>query len=198
MMEKQKQPCIDLPTPAQVAQERERLRRRSRYRRILCSTVSVLIVVAAAAVLLATLLLPVFRIYGKSMEPTLSSGDIVLSVKAGSAEAGDLIAFYYNNKILIKRVIACPGQWISIKEDGTVLVDGAVLEESYLSEKALGECDLTFPYQVPDERWFVLGDHRATSVDSRNETLGCVAEEQIAGRLILRLWPPHRITSLCG
>lgn len=156
---------------------------------MLRSTIGILVVVAAAAVLLSTLFLPILRIYGHSMEPALTDGDIVMALRGGSYERGDVIAFYSNNKILVKRVIGLPGEWIDIGEDGTVSVDGVPLEEPYLTEKALGECNIELPYQVPDGRYFVLGDHRSVSSDSRNIAVGCVAEEQIIGRLALRIWP---------
>lgn len=177
------------PTRAQVAGELRRERYKRRYRSAVTSTVYTLITVAAAAVLVATLLLPVLRIYGTSMTPTLNNGQIVVSVKTGELEPGDVVAFYYNNKILIKRVICGSGDWVDIQEDGTVLVNGQVLDEPYLTEKALGTCDITLPYQVPDGRVFVMGDHRETSVDSRSTSVGCVAQEQIVGRIFFRVWP---------
>lgn len=180
---------VELPTREQVASELRRERYKRRYRAAVVSTLSALVTVAAAAVLVATLLLPVLRIYGSSMTPTLSDGQIVVSVKTGSMEPGDVVAFSYNNKILIKRVICGAGDWVDIRDDGTVLVNGEVLDEPYLTEKALGNCDITLPYQVPDGRVFVMGDHRATSVDSRSTAVGCVAQEQIVGRIVFRVWP---------
>lgn len=144
-----------------------------RYNRVLRSTIYTLITVAAVAVLVATLFLPVLRIYGTSMTPTMTDGDIVVSVKQGSFERGDIIAFWFNNKILVKRVIALPGEWVDIDGDGNVSVNGEPLDEPYLTEKALGECDIELPYQVPDGRIFVMGDHRSTSSDSRNSAVGC-------------------------
>lgn len=191
-----KPPVHGLPSRAQVMAERARLRRRERWGRALTSTMSILLVAAAAAVLLATRLLPVLRVYGSSMTPTLQDGEAVLCLRTGTPRQGDLVAFYYNNKILIKRVIAGAGQWVDIGADGTVLVDGQPLEEPYLTEKSLGTCDIAFPYQVPDGRWFVLGDHRATSLDSRVQAVGCVSEEQLIGRLSLRLWPLDRVSAL--
>ena len=178
-----------LPTSQQLEGELKRENLRRRYRRMVRSTISVLVVVAAAAVLVSTTLLPVLRVYGSSMEPTLTGGDVVVSWRIGSIGRGDIIAFHYNNKILIKRVIGLPGEWIDIDEAGNVSVDGVPLEEPYLTEKALGACDITLPYQVPEGRYFVLGDHRGTSSDSRNTALGCVSEEQILGRLVFRVWP---------
>lgn len=156
---------------------------------MLRSTVSTLITVAAAAVLVSTLWLPVLRIYGSSMTPALEDGNIVAAVKSGTFKTGDIIAFYYNNKILVKRIIARAGDWVDIREDGTVLVNGEKLYEPYLAEKAFGECDIELPYQVPEGRYFVMGDHRSVSVDSRSTSVGCVAEEQIVGRLVFRVWP---------
>lgn len=177
------------PTRDQVAEELRRERYKRRYRSAVTSTVYTLITVAAAAVLVATLLLPVLRIYGTSMTPTLDNGQIVVSVKTGELEPGDVVAFYYNNKILIKRVICGSGDWVDIQQDGTVLVNGQVLDEPYLTEKAFGTCDIELPYQVPDGRVFVMGDHRETSVDSRSTSVGCVAQEQIVGRIFFRVWP---------
>ncbi len=184
------------PTLEQLKEELKRERHRRTYGATLRSTIYALITVAAIAVLVATLLLPVLQIYGESMSPTLVDGDIVLSIKTSRFDQGDIIAFYYNNKILVKRVIAGPGQWVDIDEDGNVYVDGALLEEPYLQERALGQCNITLPYQVPDGRWFVMGDHRSVSVDSRDRSVGCVSEEQIVGRLTFRLWPLGRWASL--
>ena len=177
------------PTVEQLEQEFNRERYKKRYNRVLRSTVYTLITVAAAAVLVATLFLPVLRIYGTSMTPTMTDGDIVVSVKGGSFERGDIIAFWFNNKILIKRVIAQAGVWVDIDEDGNVSINDEPLEEPYLTERALGECDIELPYQVPEGRVFVMGDHRSTSSDSRNSAVGCVAEEQIVGKLVFRVWP---------
>lgn len=169
--------------------ELNRVRYRQRYHSVVRSTVYILFMVAAAAVLVATMLLPVLRIYGSSMTPTLCEGDIVVSLKTMDFERGDIISFYYNNKMLVKRVIAFSGEWVNIDEEGNVFVDGQLLDEPYIDEKALGECDIEMPYQVPDGRLFVMGDHRATSADSRTTTVGCVMEEQIVGRIIYRVWP---------
>ena len=144
---------------------------------------------AALAVLVATIWMPVLQIYGTSMTPTLEEGDIVLSVKGSDWKQGDLVAFYLGNKILVKRCIAGPGQWVDIDENGDVYVDGKLLDEPYLTEKALGDCDLEFPYQVPENRWFCMGDHRSTSVDSRHSSVGCVSDEQIVGKILFRVWP---------
>lgn len=187
---------FEAPTAEQLQTELARERYRRKYRRVLKSTVYALVIVAAAAVLAATLWLPVLQIYGSSMSPTLKEGDILVSVKADDFKAGDIVAFYYNNKILVKRVIAGPGDWVDIDEDGTVSVNGKELKEPYLKEKALGDCDIELPYQVPDSRIFVMGDHRSVSVDSRSKSVGCVADEQIVGKLVFRLWPFKSIGTL--
>lgn len=185
-----------LPTSRQIERELQRVRYQSRYRSVLRSTVYTLVTVAAIAILVATLWIPVLRIYGSSMTPTLQDGQIVLSVKTSDVETGDIIAFYYNNKILIKRVIGIAGDWIDIDEDGTVYVNDAPLEEPYLTERAMGECNIDLPYQVPEGRYFVMGDHRSTSVDSRNTAVGCVSEEQVVGIVIFRVWPLNRLGSV--
>ena len=178
-----------MPTLTQLEAELKRTRYKKRYRSVLKSTVYTLITVAAIAVLVATLWLPVLQIFGSSMTPTLSDGEIVFSVKTTDLKQGDIVAFYYNNRILIKRMIAKQGDWVNIDEEGNVYVNGELLDEPYLTEKALGDCNIELPYQVPDGRIFVIGDHRATSVDSRNTAVGCVAQEQIVGKIIFRVWP---------
>ena len=179
----------ELPDLEQLKAELNRENYKSRYRSVLRSTIYTLIVVAAVAVLVATIWMPVLQIYGSSMTPTLEESDIVISVKGSDFEPGDLVAFYLGNKILVKRCIAGPGQWVDIDEDGNVSVDGQLLEEPYLTEKALGDCNIKLPYQVPESRYFWMGDHRSTSVDSRNTAVGCVAEEQIVGKIVFRVWP---------
>ena len=179
----------DKPSSAQLAAELKRVRYKKNYNWVLRSTVYTLITVAAVAVLVATLFLPVLQIYGNSMAPTLNEGDIVFAVKRSELTQGDVVSFYYNNKILVKRVIAGPGSWVNIDEDGVVYVDGKPLEEPYVNELALGECNIELPYQVPDGRYFVMGDHRATSVDSRNTAVGCVSQEMIVGKIVFRIWP---------
>lgn len=182
-----------LPTVQQLEAELKREKYRGRYWKMLRGTVAVLVVVAATAVLISNLLLPILRIYGSSMTPTLVNGNIVAAVRNGTYQRGDIIAFYYNNKILVKRVIGMPGEWVNMDENGNVTIDGEPLEEPYLTEKSLGECDIELPYQVPEGRYFVMGDHRSVSSDSRSSQVGCVSEEQIVGKLLFRLWPLDEI-----
>lgn len=179
----------NFPSSTEVEKEVEREQYKRRYKRTMRSTIFSLITAAAAAVLVATLWLPVLRIYGSSMEPTLAEGQIVLSVKDKELEAGDIVAFYYGNKVLLKRYIAGPGSWVQVLEDGTVLVDDVVLEEPYLTDKAYGISDLEYPYQVPEGSYFVMGDQRSVSIDSRHSTVGCISTEQVVGKIVFRVWP---------
>ena len=179
----------ELPQLDNLQKELKRELYKRRFRRLLRSTVNALIVVAAVAALIATLVLPVLQIAGTSMEPSLNDGDIVLLAKTDNMEQEDLCAFYYSNKILIKRVIATPGDYLWIEPDGTVFLNGEELEEPYVSEKALGECDVEFPYQVPENAYFMMGDQRETSIDSRSSVIGCISEDQIIGKLLCKFWP---------
>jgi len=180
---------FERPSVEQLETELKRVNYHSRYRKVLRSTVCTLITVAAVAVLVATLWLPVLRIYGSSMTPTLNDGEIVFSIKTADMKPGDIVAFYYNNKILVKRVIANPGDWVDIDEDGTVYVNDMALMEPYLTEKHFGDADIELPYQMPDGKVFVMGDHRSTSVDSRHMAVGCVSQEQLVGKIVFRVWP---------
>ena len=180
---------VSLPTKKQVETERKRYRRQKAYNKALSGTVYVLTIVAAVAVLIATLVLPVLQIEGTSMEPTLYNGDIVLLMKTNRFDRGDLCGFTWNNKLLIKRVIGLPGDWIEIDTDGTIYLNGDKLEEPYVEHKALGECDLEFPFQVPQEQYFVIGDMRESSIDSRNTVIGCIPKDQIVGKVFFRVWP---------
>ena len=184
-----KQEKRDIPTTAQFERELKRLRYGERFRRTLRSTVSSLIVVAAIAIIISTMILPVLRVTGTSMNPTLKNDEVLLCNKLADIKQGDIIAFYYNNKVLIKRVIGLPGDVIDIAEDGTVYVNGEVHDEPYVSELALGECDIELPYQVPESRMFVLGDNRPVSIDSRSTSIGCIAEENIIGVVFFRVLP---------
>ena len=172
-----------------IEKELNRVQYKERYGKTLRSTIYALITVAAIAVLVATLALPVLQIYGSSMTPSLEDGEIVVSLKTADFEKKDIVAFYYNNKILVKRVIATAGEWVELDKDGNLYVNGESIEEPYIKDKALGECDIEMPYQVPEGRIFVMGDHRAVSIDSRSSVVGCVAEEQVVGKLVFRLWP---------
>ena len=180
---------VSLPTRKQVETERKRYRRQKAYNKALSGTVYVLTIVAAVAVLIATLVLPVLQIEGTSMEPTLTNGDIVLLAKTTRFGRGDLCAFMWNNKLLVKRVIGLPGDWIEIDTDGTIYLNGEKLEEPYVEQMAFGECDLEFPFQVPQEQYFVVGDMRESSIDSRNSLIGCIPKDQIVGKVFFRVWP---------
>ena len=178
-----------LPTIDQIETERKRYRWKKAYFKALRGTVAVLTYMAAIAALIATLVLPVIQIEGTSMEPTLVNGDVVLLTKTTAFGRGDICGFAWNNKILIKRVIGIPGDWIEIDTDGTVYLNGKKLDEPYADQIAFGECDLEFPFQVPQEQYFVLGDMRESSIDSRNTLVGCVENEQIIGKIFFRVWP---------
>ncbi len=179
--------------PAYTAADFEAELAHEKYKRTFAysvrSTIYVLIVVAAIAILVAVLLLPVLQIFGNSMTPTLAEGNYVLSVKGSDLKTGDVCAFYYNNKILVKRVIANSGDWVDIDDNGVVYVNNQKIEEPYVSEPSIGICDIKLPYQVPESRIFVMGDHRNVSVDSRTKAIGCVAEEQIVGKIVFCVWP---------
>lgn len=185
---------MNFPSSTEVEQELKREQYKARYKKTLLSTLFALVTAAAAAVLVATLWLPVLQIFGTSMTPTLEEGQIVVSVKDNELEQGDIIAFYYGNKVLVKRHIAGPGSWVDIKEDGTVLVDGKALDEPYIadSDKSFGICDLELPYQVPDGTYFLMGDHRESSIDSRHSSIGCISKEDIVGKIVYRVWPLNK------
>ena len=191
-----KRKFTEIPTTKQLENELDREKYKSRYSEAVRSTIYILVTVAAFAVLVATLALPVFRIYGKSMNPTLTEGDVVVAVRSTKVDHGDLIAFYYNGKLLVKRVIAVSGEWVNIDEEGNVYVNNERIEEPYLTEKAYGTVDITLPYQVPEGAIFVMGDHRSTSIDSRTKQIGPIQEEYYAGRLILRVWPLDKLSEV--
>lgn len=174
---------------AQIEGELSRHQQRRRVVRVLASTLGVLLSIAAIVVLLATFAFPTFRIYGDSMAPLLREGEIVVSLKSPTYQTGDVVAFYYNNKILVKRVICGPGEWFNMQKDGAVFVNGTKLDEPYVSEEGYGSCDLTLPYQVPADQYFVMGDQRMSSIDSRMEQVGCVGEDRVVGKIVLRVWP---------
>ena len=188
-MKHMKNMVASLPTKQQVETERKRYRRQKAYNKALSGTIYVLTIVAAVAGLIATLVLPVLQIEGTSMEPTLVNGDIVLLTKTTSFNRGELCGFSWNNKLLIKRVIGIPGDWFEIDTDGTVYLNGEKLDEPYAQQLSIGECYLEFPFQVPQEQYFVLGDLRESSIDSRNTLIGCVEKDQIVGKVFFRIWP---------
>ncbi|MBO5556858.1 MAG: signal peptidase I [Oscillospiraceae bacterium] len=178
----------DFPSIEILEAELKKERYKRSYRQALKSTIYSLLVVAAIAVIVTMLILPVLQISGSSMSDTLEDGDIVVALK-GDCHVGDVVGFYFNNSILIKRVIATSGDWVNIDEKGAVYVNGSLLDEPYVKEKALGDCNITLPYQVPDGKYFLMGDHRSTSVDSRNTAVGCIEKEMVVGRLLFRVWP---------
>ena len=193
-MNDRRPPESSLPTADAVQEAIRQEKYKMLYRRVLRSTVYALVMVAAVAVLIATLVLPVVQITGTSMAPTLNEGEIVVLVKTDKLKRGDLCAFSYSNKTLIKRVIGTPGDYIDIDADGNVSVNGTVIDEPYLTDKALGDCDIDLPYQVPESQYFLMGDHRATSIDSRNSVIGCVTQEQMIGKIFFRVWPVRDIS----
>lgn len=186
---KETNPSMDVPEIEEAGKEQRRLRRREVYRQTFRGTVAVLLVVAAVSVLVATLWMPVLQIYGSSMSPTLEPGQIVVSIKNKHLKTGEIAAFWQGNKLLIKRVIAGPGQWVDIDENGVVTVDGETLDEPYLNELSLGSCDIELPHQVAESHWFFMGDNRETSVDSRTASIGDISEDQIEGQIVFRIWP---------
>ena len=180
---------LDLPDLSLLEAELEREQYKNSFGQVLKSTVFSLLVVAAVSVLIAVLLLPVLQISGTSMTESLQDEDIVVALNSKKYKTGDIIAFYYNNNILVKRVIAAAGDWVNIDTDGNVYVNDELLDEPYISEKALGDCNIALPYRVPDGRCFVMGDHRATSIDSRNTAVGCVSNDMVIGKILVRVWP---------
>ncbi|MBR6557401.1 MAG: signal peptidase I [Clostridia bacterium] len=180
---------VHVPSLTEIQSERKRIRRGTYYRQALRGTISVLLVVAAVAVLITTLFLPILQISGDSMSPTLEHDEIVVLLKTKKFERGDLVGFYYQGKILLKRVIALPEDEVAIDADGNVYVNGELLDEPYVTDKGLGDCDLEFPYKVPGTSYFVLGDRRSNSVDSRNSVIGAISRDDIIGKVFIRVWP---------
>jgi signal peptidase I len=188
--------CQNIPTEQEIKDELKRLKYQNNYVRSLKSTFLTLISIIAAFLLISTLVLPVFRTYGNSMEPTLKEGQLVAALRTDNVKSGDIICFYYNNKVLIKRVIAVGGDTVDIDWHGKVSVNGITAEEPYLTEKAFGECDISLPFKVPQSKVFVMGDNRSVSIDSRYTEIGCVSQEQIIGKFILRIWPLNAISAV--
>ena len=180
---------VFVPSLTEIQTERKRIRRGTYYPQALRGTVSVLLVVAAAAVLITTLFLPILQISGDSMSPTLEHDEIVVLLKTKSFKRGDLIGFYYQGKILLKRVIALPGEEVAIDADGNVYVNGELLDEPYVTDQGLGDCNVEFPFEVNGTSYFVLGDRRSNSVDSRNSAIGAVSRDDIIGKVFIRVWP---------
>ena len=197
MMFKSAKKKVSVPSLTEIQRERKRIRRKDYYKQALRGTVAVLVVVAAVAVLIATLFLPILQISGDSMSPTLEHDEIVLLLKTKKFDRGDLIGFYYQGKILLKRVIALPEDEVAIDADGNVYVNGELLEEPYVTDKGLGDCDLEFPYKVPGTSYFVMGDRRSNSVDSRNSVVGSIPQEDIIGKVFIRVWPFSRFGFVC-
>lgn len=184
------------PDMDDIENELTRLKEKRSWTRALRNAVFTVVTVAAAAVLIAMLFLPVVRITGTSMEPNLMDGDILVGVKSGEYTTGEICCFYYNNKILLKRVIGKPGDVVDMDEVGYVYLNGERLDEPYLSERSAGISDVQFPVQIPDGKLFVLGDHRATSVDSRSTAVGLVDIDNVVGRMLFRVWPLDEFGSI--
>ena len=180
-------------TIQEIENELKREKYKLKYKQVLMSTIYILIIVASVAAIVATLLMPVLQITGSSMNPTLFEGEIVLAIKEQNLESGDIIAFYHGNKILIKRVIAGPGNWININKDGDVFINDILLEEKYIKNKSFGESDLIYPYQVPEETYFILGDDRENSVDSRSYEIGTISKDDVIGKIVFKIWPFNKI-----
>lgn len=187
---------VKVPSFDVVQSERDRLIKKENNRKSLIRMCSILIVIAAIAIIAATKFFPVLQVTGSSMEPTLKDGEIVVVVKTDELKSGDVMAFYYDNKILIKRILGVSGEYINIGDDGTVFVNEEAIEEAYVTAPSLGECDIMLPCHVKDKEYFVMGDNRAISLDSRNSAIGCISKEQIVGKVVFRVWPFERVGNI--
>lgn len=194
MVRKKNRKSISIPTAGQIEKEILREKYNRKYKQVLKTTMYSLIVVAAVAVLIATLALPVLQISGSSMEPTLNDEEIVILLKTTNIDRKEFCCFSYQNKLLIKRVIGLPGDKINIDAEGNVYINDELLDEPYVADKTLGECDISFPCYVTENHYFVLGDQRATSIDSRSSVIGLVSEEHIVGKIFFRIWPFEAIS----
>jgi signal peptidase I len=193
MKKHKKQSELTIPQNSDLEKLLEAEKYRLRFRHMLMNTIFTMIIAASVSVLIAVYVIPVIRIYGESMSPTIVNGDVVVTLANPSLKRGDIIAFYHNNKVLAKRVIAFSGEWVDIDEDGIVYIDSVPLDEPYIDKTALGDCTIDLPYQVPEGSLFVMGDNRSISLDSRDAAIGCISEEEMVGKLILRIWPFTRI-----
>lgn len=177
------------PTKKEIKDELNRINYKARYGTLLKSTLYTIIIIAAISAIISTLVMPVLQISGNAMEPKYKNGDIVVSIKTKNLKSGDIVAFYHGNKILVKRVIATSGDWVNIDKTGVVYVNGQKLEEKYLTVKGLGETDIKYPYQVPNESYFVLSDDRTNNIDSRLEEIGSVKQDDLIGKVLFKVWP---------
>ena len=182
-----------IPTLAQVMTERQKLAIRGRRRRAAVTFVISFLLTLLGGALVLLMFLPVLEVSGGSMEPTLQDGDILLLLRPGTIRSGELCGIYAQNRLILKRVIGLPGDVVDMDEGGTVYINGMQLQEPYVSKKAVGTCDLSFPFTVPENSLFVLGDHRETSIDSRSSLIGCVQTSQVMGQVVARIWPPRSI-----
>ena len=188
-----------IPTNLSISALEEEIKRekyKSKYTKILKSTIYALIIIASISALIGTLIMPVLEVNNTTMKPLLENNEIVLSLKTKKLKQGDIIAFYQGNKILIKRVVAVPGNYISIDEEGNIYVDGEVLNEPYVTNKQKGETNIEFPYQVPESEYFVLSDERDKTNDSRNEDIGLIKKDNVIGKVIFRVWPLKKLGAI--
>lgn len=191
MADKKSKEEIIIPSTKELEAELHNEKYKSKYKKILKSTVYVLLIVVAISAIVATLVFPVLKIYGTSMSPVVNNGDVVVAVKKNKFNSSDVVAFYYNNRILVKRIIATPQDWVNIDEDGKIYVNNVLLDESYTYGKTV-QGDIEYPFQVPSDSYFVLSDQREIMVDSRNKEIGCIKQEDIVGKVVFKVWPIGR------